>query len=551
MCSRTLGPAIDPSLVTWPTRSTAVPVDLASCRKRKAHSRSCDTLPRRPSTSWDMTDWIESITARLGWLARMVAAMVSASVSLRNSRSFESRPMRRARRPTCATDSSPETYSTLPAPRDTSSASWLRRVDLPTPGSPPTSVSEPLTRPPPRTRASSPMPMGRRAKSADRMSARRSGRAAGTGPLLRWAVPALAERTTSSNDPQASHSGHRPSERGLRYPHSRQTNSRRGFGINAPPLPEGEARGAARHLGRGFGGDLLLLLRGDGLFGLERQVVPDAVDQDHIVGLEAAVQQALGQRILDQVLDRAPHRSRAEHGVEALLHEQILGGIGRLHDQPLLGELLLRAAEHQVDDLADLLAAERSEHDRGVDTVEELGPEELLHLRQHLFLHLVVLLLRGLLALGLVEAQARLAADQLRARVGRHDDDRVAEIDLAPLGVGQPPVVHDLEQDVEDLGVGLLDLVQQDHRVRLAAHGLGQLAALLVADVARRRTDQPSHGVALHELGHVDLDHRVLAAEHELGQRADQLGLADAGRPEEDERPDRPPWVLQAGPCPT
>jgi len=41
--------------------------------------------------------------------------------------------------------------------------------------------------------------------------------------------------------------------------------------------------------------------------------------------------------------------------------------------------------------------------------------------------------------------------------------------------------------------------------------------------------------VALHELAHVDLDQCVFAAEHELGERLGQLGLADAGRAQEDE----------------
>ena len=48
--------------------------------------------------------------------------------------------------------------------------------------------------------------------------------------------------------------------------------------------------------------------------------------------------------------------------------------------------------------------------------------------------------------------------------------------------------------------VRLLDLVEQHDRVRPAAHGLGELAALLVADVARRRADQPRDGVLLHVL---------------------------------------------------
>jgi len=75
---------------------------------------------------------------------------------------------------------------------------------------------------------------------------------------------------------------------------------------------------------------------------------------------------------------------------------------------------------------------------------------------------------------------------------------------------------------------------------------LGELAALVEADVAGRRADQSADVVALHELAHVDLDERVLAAEHELGQRLGQFGLADAGGAEEDERADRPLGILQA-----
>ena len=79
------------------------------------------------------------------------------------------------------------------------------------------------------------------------------------------------------------------------------------------------------------------------------------------------------------------------------------------------------------------------------------------------------------------------------------------------------------------------------------AHGLRQLAALLVTDVARRRADQPRDGVPLLVLGHVEPHHRAVVVEHELGQRAGQLGLPHASRPEKDERADRPVRVLQAG----
>ena len=76
----------------------------------------------------------------------------------------------------------------------------------------------------------------------------------------------------------------------------------------------------------------------------------------------------------------------------------------------------------------------------------------------------------------------------------------------------------------------LLDLVEQDHLVRPPPHRFGERAALLVADIARRRADQPRDRVLLHVFRHVDADQRVLVVEQECGQRLGQLGLADAGR---------------------
>ena len=43
---------------------------------------------------------------------------------------------------------------------------------------------------------------------------------------------------------------------------------------------------------------------------------------------------------------------------------------------------------------------------------------------------------------------------------------------------------EDLQQGVEDVGVGFFDLVEQHDRERLATHLLGELTALVVADIA-------------------------------------------------------------------
>ena len=133
-----------------------------------------------------------------------------------------------------------------------------------------------------------------------------------------------------------------------------------------------------------------------------------------------------------------------------------------------------------------------------------------------------------------------------RADVGRHHDDRVAEVDRAALRVGQAAVVEDLEQGVEDVAVRLLDLVEEHDGVRLAPHGLGQLAALLVADVAGRGAHQAADRVPLLVLGHVQPDHVLLGVEQRLRERARKLRLADARRAEKDERADRPLRILDA-----
>ena len=124
-----------------------------------------------------------------------------------------------------------------------------------------------------------------------------------------------------------------------------------------------------------------------------------------------------------------------------------------------------------------------------------------------------------------------------RAQVRGEDQHHVAEVHGAALAVGEPAVVEDLQQDVEDLGVRLLHLVEQHDGVGTPAHRLGELAALVVPDVAGGRADQPGHRVLLGVLAHVDADDRALVVEQEVRERLGQLGLADAGRAQEQERP--------------
>src|SRR5262249_56666027 len=139
----------------------------------------------------------------------------------------------------------------------------------------------------------------------------------------------------------------------------------------------------------------------------------------------------------------------------------------------------------------DLLAPERLEDDDLVDPVEELRPERLPERLQHKLTQPL-----GLLVLP----------KQVTAEVRGHDHDRVPEIHRATLPIREPSVVEKLQQDVEDVAVGLLDLVEEHDRVGTTAHGLRELPTFLVSNVTRRRADQPGYGVLLHVLRHVDAD---------------------------------------------
>ena len=81
-------------------------------------------------------------------------------------------------------------------------------------------------------------------------------------------------------------------------------------------------------------------------------------------------------------------------------------------------------------------------------------------------------------------------ANALRAQVGGHDQHHIGEVDRATLAVGEPAVVEQLEEDVEDVWMRLLHLVEQDHGIGAATHRLGELAPLVVAHVAGRSADE-------------------------------------------------------------
>ena len=118
---------------------------------------------------------MESIISISGFADSSVSSMSSIFVSLSTNR-FPVRTLRRSARIfSCRSDSSPVTYKTV-CSRQIYSQICSNSVDLPIPGEPPKSTSEPFTQPPPSTLSSSAMPLEKRSSSAVSSSASVLGR---------------------------------------------------------------------------------------------------------------------------------------------------------------------------------------------------------------------------------------------------------------------------------------------------------------------------------------------------------------------------------------
>src|SRR5579875_1843447 len=143
-CSSTRGPASAPSLVTWPTSSTAILRRLARFITSPATSRTWATEPAAEDRSTEWSVCTESITQTSGRSCSSVASTVDRSVSaITGTASASPPPSRWARSLIWAADSSAETYSVRRPAAHRLASAIVVSVDLPIPGAPPMSTSEP------------------------------------------------------------------------------------------------------------------------------------------------------------------------------------------------------------------------------------------------------------------------------------------------------------------------------------------------------------------------------------------------------------------------
>ena len=82
----------------------------------------------------------------------------------------------------------------------------------------------------------------------------------------------------------------------------------------------------------------------------------------------------------------------------------------------------------------------------------------------------------------------------------------------------------------------LFDFIEKDNGIRMTADFFRQLARIVIADIAGRRTDHSRNGVLLHKFRHIKPNQRVRRVEKVLRQHLDKLRFSDARRSRENKR---------------
>mmetsp|Transcript_68577 Transcript_68577/g.192209 ORF Transcript_68577/g.192209 Transcript_68577/m.192209 type:complete len:370 (-) Transcript_68577:469-1578(-) len=268
--------------------------------------------------------------------------------------------------------------------------------------------------------------------------------------------------------------------------------------------------------------------------GRDPEALGAIVHAGRLAGQQLRGDDALRQGADDVALEPAPQGPGAELRVVGLREGVVQRRVGDAQLELLLPQPPPHVLELQPGDAAQHRPGEGVEDDDVVDAVQQLRAQGAPDRGQ---------------ALLLGRRQPRASPRRLQERrlphVRGHDEDGVAAVHQAPLGVRDAPVVQDLQEHVQHVRVRLLELVEEDDGVGVPTQALRELPPLLVADVARRSADEPRHGVLLHVLGHVEAQHLRLAVEELLGQGLGHLRLPHARRSREEEGAHGPRPALQ------
>jgi hypothetical protein len=181
------------------------------------------------------------------------------------------------------------------------------------------------------------------------------------------------------------------------------------------------------------------------------------IDRDFIAGLETPLENKPGHRVLDHLLNGPLEGARSVERIEADLGDLVERLIGDRQPQIPVSQPSLEALKLDAGDIPDVLATQGVKNNDFIDPIDELGTKVASDFAHDRFLDQI----------GVLAGQA---LNFVGPEIGRHDNDRVLEIDGAALPVGHAPIIERLQQHVENIRMRLLDFVEQDYAVGFSAN---------------------------------------------------------------------------------
>ncbi len=106
---------------------------------------------------------------------------------------------------------------------------------------------------------------------------------------------------------------------------------------------------------------------------------------------------------------------------------------------------------------------------------------------------------------------------------------------MAAVRVRDFPVFQRLQEQVLHVMMRLFELVEEQHRMRMLADGIGEAVALAIADISGGRTEQLRDGMPFGEFGHIELHQCFFAAEKLFCEGFCEFRLSRARRTDEQE----------------
>ena len=195
--------------------------------------------------------------------------------------------------------------------------------------------------------------------------------------------------------------------------------------------------------------------------------------------LEFSEQHFISQRLLDVFLDNPGKRTCTHALVVTLVSKPGDCAFGQFEGHAALSKLSFKLKHKLLHNLMNDGNRQRTERNDRIQSVTELRREQAVDR-----FHVIAFATRG------TEADCCLRHIR-RTGIGGHDQDHIAEVDLLAVVIGQRAMIHHLQQNVEQIRMRLLDFIEQQHAMRMLIDAIGQESALIEANIAGRRTDEP------------------------------------------------------------